>query len=181
MKIWPWLLVAAAVLITRMDKPKDETKPGAAPAPRSKRVARGIRNNNPGNIRKGINWLGRVEPGKDASFIEFKTMPYGIRALYIDLVNKHKSGLKTVRDIIYRYAPPSENLTDAYVASVAKEIGIPANAIFEPKASTFKKFAAAVARHENGKDASLITTADWSAGWLMAQQRPDISSYIKNS
>jgi hypothetical protein len=113
-------------------------------------VARGIRNNNPGNIRKGIKWLGRVEPGKDAAFIEFKTMPYGIRALYIDLINKHKSGLKTVRDIIYRYAPPSENLTDAYVASVAKEVGIPANAIFEPKASTFKKFAAAVARHENG-------------------------------
>ena len=42
MKIWPWLLVAAAVIITRMDKPKDEKKPGA-PATSGKRVARGIR------------------------------------------------------------------------------------------------------------------------------------------
>lgn len=179
MKIWPWVLVAAVVILARMDKEKDTTRP-QVPAP-GKRVARGIRNNNPGNIRKGIKWLGRVEPGKDASFIEFKTMPYGIRALYIDLINKHKGGLKTVRDIIYRYAPSSENLTDAYVAFVAKEVGIPANAIFEPKTSTFKKFAAAVARYENGKDANLITTADWSSGWLMAQQRPDISSYVKNS
>lgn len=179
MKIWPWVLVAAAVILARMDKEKDTSRP-QVPAP-GRKVARGIRNNNPGNIRKGIKWLGRVEPGKDASFIEFQSMPYGIRALYIDLINKHKSGLKTVRDIIYRYAPPSENLTDAYVASVAKEVGIPANAIFEPKASTFKKFAAAVARHENGKDANLITTADWSSGWLMALQRPDISSYVKNS
>lgn len=179
MKIWPWVLVAAAVILARMDKEKDTSRP-QVPAP-GRKVARGIRNNNPGNIRKGIKWLGRVEPGKDASFIEFQSMPYGIRALYIDLINKHKSGLKTVRDIIYRYAPPSENLTDAYVASVAKEVGIPANAIFEPKASMFKKFAAAVARHENGKDANLITTADWSSGWLMALQRPDISSYVKNS
>ena len=177
MNIWPWVLVAAAVILARMDKEKDTTRP-QVPAP-GKKVARGIRNNNPGNIRKGIKWLGRVEPGKDASFVEFKTMPYGVRALYIDLINKHKSGLRTVRDIIYRYAPPSENLTDAYVASVAKEVGIPANAIFEPKASTFKKFAAAVARHENGKDANLITTADWSSGWTMALQRPDISSYVK--
>lgn len=179
MKIWPWVLVAAAVIIARMDKEKDTTRP-QVPAP-GKRVARGIRNNNPGNIRKGIKWLGRVEPGKDASFVEFQSMPYGIRALYVDLINKHKGGLRTVRDIIYRYAPPSENLTDAYVASVAQSLGITSTAVFEPKASTFKKFAAAVARHENGKDANLITTADWSTGWMLALQRPDISSYVKNS
>ena len=179
MKIWPWVLVAAAVIIARMDKEKDTTRP-QVPAP-GKRVARGIRNNNPGNIRKGIKWLGRVEPGKDASFVEFQSMPYGIRALYVDLINKHKGGLRTVRDIIYRYAPPSENLTDAYVASVAQSLGIPSTAVFEPKAITFKKFAAAVARHENGKDANLITTADWSSGWMLALQRPDISSYVKNS
>ena len=173
MKIWPWLLVAAAVLITRMDKPTT--------TPTGKRLARGIRNNNPGNIRKGIKWLGRVEPGKDAAFVEFKTMPYGIRALYIDLINKHKGGLRTIQGIIYRYAPPSENLTDAYVASVSKQIGIPATAVFEPTATNFKKFAAAVARHENGNDANRITPAHWSDGWNMALQRPDISSYVKNS
>lgn len=173
MKIWPWVLVAAAVVLTRMDKPKT--------TPTGKRIARGIRNNNPGNIRKGIKWLGRVEPGKDAEFVEFQTMPYGIRALYIDLINKHKIGLRTVQSIIYRYAPPSENLTDAYVASVSKQIGIPATAVFEPTATNFKKFAAAVARHENGNDANRITPAQWSDGWNMALQRPDIAAYVKNA
>lgn len=172
MKIWPWVLVAAAVILTRMDK---------KPTTGTKRVARGIRNNNPGNIRKGIKWLGRVEPGKDAAFVEFKTMPYGIRALYIDLINKHKSGLRTIQGIIYRYAPPSENLTDAYVASVAKQMGIPATAVFQPTADNFKKFARAVAVHENGKDANLIQGSDWAAGWTLALVRPDISSYVKNS
>jgi hypothetical protein len=179
MKIWPWVLVAAAVILTRMDKNKKEERP-QVPAP-GRRVARGVRNNNPGNIRKGIKWLGRVEPGKDAAFVEFKTMPYGIRALYIDLINKHKGGLRTIQGIIYRYAPPSENLTDAYVASVAKQIGIPATAVFQPTADTFKKFAKAVAVHENGKDANLISAADWAAGWTMALARPDIAAYVKNS
>jgi hypothetical protein len=179
MKIWPWVLVAAAVILTRMDKNKKEERP-QVPAP-GRRVARGVRNNNPGNIRKGIKWLGRVEPGKDAAFVEFKTMPYGTRALYIDLINKHKGGLRTIQGIIYRYAPPSENLTDAYVASVAKQIGIPATAVFQPTADTFKKFAKAVAVHENGKDANLISATDWAAGWTMALARPDIAAYVKNS
>ena len=98
MKLWPWLTLAAAVIISRMSKEQDQSKPaGAGPG---KKVARGIRNNNPGNIRLGINWLGRVVPGKDLSFVEFKSMPYGVRALYIDLINKHKSGLRTIRDIV---------------------------------------------------------------------------------
>ena len=151
------------------------------PTTGTKRVARGIRNNNPGNIRKGIKWLGRVEPGKDAEFIEFKTMPYGIRALYIDLINKHKGGLRTIQGIIYRYAPPSENLTDAYVASVAKQIGIPATAVFEPTTNNFIKFARDIAVHENGKDANLISVNDWIAGLNMARQRPDIAAYLKIS
>lgn len=179
MKIWPWVLVAAAVILTRMDKNKDTERP-QVPAP-GRRVARGIRNNNPGNIRKGIKWLGRVEPGKDAAFVEFKTMPYGIRALYIDLINKHKGGLRTIQGIIYRYAPPSENLTDAYVASVAKQIGIPATAVFQPTADNFKKFARAVAVHENGKDANMIQGSDWAAGWNLALARPDIVAYVKNA
>jgi len=79
MKLWPWLTLAVAVIITRMSKETDASRP-AAPAP-GKKVARGIRNNNPGNIRIGINWLGRVIPGKDVSFVEFRTMPYGVRAL----------------------------------------------------------------------------------------------------
>jgi hypothetical protein len=160
-----------------MTKETNASKPaGAGPG---KKVARGIRNNNPGNIRIGINWLGRVIPGKDLSFIEFKTMPYGVRALYIDLINKHKSGLRTIRDIIYRYAPPSENLTDAYVAAVAQDMKIPATQVFTPTAKNFTTFAKAIVKHENGKDGAMVTASDYAAGLALARMRPDINSYIK--
>ena len=177
MKLWPWLTLAVAVIITRMSKEKDESKP-TAPAP-GKKVARGIRNNNPGNIRIGINWLGRVVPGKDVSFVEFKSMPYGVRALYIDLINKHKSGLRTIRDIIYRYAPPSENLTDAYVAAVAQSMNIGASTPFAPTLKNLNAFAKAIVKHENGKDANMVLASDYAAGLSLARMRPDINSYIK--
>ena len=177
MKLWPWLTLAAAVIITRMSKEKDESKP-AAPAP-GKKVARGILNNTPGNIRIGINWLGRVIPGKDLSFIEFRTMPFGVRALYIDLINKHKSGLRTVQDIISKYAPPSENLTGAYVAAVAQDMKIPATQVFSPTAKNFTTCVKAIVKHENGKDSSLVSANDYAAGFALARTRPDINSYIK--
>ena len=174
MKLWPWLTLAAAVIITRMSKEQDASKPTGA-----KRVARGIRNNNPGNIRIGINWLGRVVPGKDLSFVEFRTMPFGVRALYIDLINKHKSGLNTIQKVIYKYAPPSENLTDAYVASVAQSMGIPATQVFSPTAKNFTTFVKAIVKHENGKDGQMVTASDYAAGLALARTRPDINSYIK--
>jgi hypothetical protein len=167
MKLWPWLTLAIAVIITRMST-QTNTK-----------VARGIRNNNPGNIRIGINWLGRVVPGKDLSFVEFKSMPYGVRALYIDLINKHKSGLRTIRDIIYKYAPPTENLTDAYIASVAQSMKLGANTIFAPTAKNFTALAKAIVKHENGKDANMVLASDYAAGLALARMRPDINSYIK--
>jgi hypothetical protein len=160
-----------------MSKETDASKP-AAPAP-GKKVARGIRNNNPGNIRIGINWLGRVVPGKDLSFVEFKTMPLGVRALYIDLINKHKSGLNTIQKVIYKYAPPSENLTDAYVAAVAQSMGIPPTQVFSPTAKNLTAFVKAIVKHENGKDGQMVTASDYAAGLALARMRPDINSYIK--
>jgi hypothetical protein len=106
-------------------------------------------------------------------------MPLGVRALYIDLINKHKSGLRTVQDIIYKYAPPSENLTGAYVAAVAQDMKIPATQVFTPTAKNFTTFVKAIVKHENGKDAALVSANDYAAGFALARTRPDINSYIK--
>lgn len=95
---------------------------------------RGIRNKNPGNIRWGENWQGLlpVSIRTDKSFCQFVDVKYGIRALLIILFNyKNKVGLPgcggkgidTIREIICRWAPPTENNTDAYIASVAKQVG----------------------------------------------------------
>ena len=45
-------------------------------------AARGLRNNNPGNIRLSRTvWQGEIRPSRDRSFCQFRTMAYGYRAL----------------------------------------------------------------------------------------------------
>jgi len=170
MRWWPWLLLGAAALFMNKD-----TRPDRSSA------ARGIRNNNPGNLRKGIKWKGLVVPGTDPSFDQFQTMPLGIRAMFIDLINKHKTGYNTIKKIIYKYAPPSENITDSYVSNVAARSGISATAVFSPTKDNFMKIAKAMARSENGTDADLISSSEWIAGWNLANERADIALYIKNA
>ena len=87
-------------------------------------IARGIRNNNPANIRRGSNWKGLKLAQTDKEFCQFVSMYYGIRALIIVLrtyVTVH--GLHTIRQIISRWAPPEDkNNTDKYVEYVEKKL-----------------------------------------------------------
>ena len=85
---------------------------------------RGIRNNNPANIRRGCNWKGLTKVQTDKEFCQFNTMTWGVRALLVTLrtyVVKHH--LHTVREIITRWAPPSDgNNTEKYIEFVEKAI-----------------------------------------------------------
>ena len=112
---------------------------------------RGIRNNNPGNIRKSSDrWRGLAAEQPDAEFFTFTTPIYGIRALGKVLRNyQTRHGLKTVREIINRWAPPSENITSAYVAAVAAQTGIPADATIDVNQHIFS-LTSAIIKHENG-------------------------------
>lgn len=132
------------------------------------RLTRGIRNNNPGNIRWGDKWQGLTtepkkvklpeqivgEPAifKDESFCMFTTCEYGIRALAKVLTNyQTKFGLKDVRSIINRYAPPIENDTESYINSVARVLGVAHNEpidVREP--SIMINLLKSIIRHENG-------------------------------
>lgn len=96
----------------------------------TKHVPRGIRNNNPLNIRKGNNWKGERPVQMDKAFEEFTSMTYGIRAGFI-IIRKYMSGyngltekFNTIEKIIRRWAPPTENATQKYIDQVAKESGI---------------------------------------------------------
>lgn len=91
---------------------------------------RGIRNNNPLNIRKGNNWKGERPNQTDRSFEEFVSMQYGIRAAFI-ILRKYITGyggltqkFNTIDKIIRRWAPPTENATQNYIDFVAKDMGI---------------------------------------------------------
>lgn len=93
-------------------------------------LPRGIRNNNPLNIRKGNNWKGERQPQSDPSFEEFESLQMGLRAGFIILRNYQRISLapkmraNTIRKIINRWAPPSENNTLKYIDTVARRSGL---------------------------------------------------------
>lgn len=96
-------------------------------------VARGIRNNNPLNIRKGNNWQGELKVQSDPQFEQFESMVMGIRAAF-KLVKNYVTGFNgmspkynTIELIVRRWAPPSENDTESYIKAVAQAVGIPKN------------------------------------------------------
>ncbi|OON40627.1 structural protein [Izhakiella australiensis] len=117
-------------------------------------TGRGIRNNNPGNIRRGDDWKGLVAASQctDKSFCQFTAPEYGIRAMIIILRNyQRKHGLKTIGQIISRWAPPDENDTPAYISSVAMSVGVGADQPVDVADSrVMVPLLEAVIRHENG-------------------------------
>ncbi|WP_193016131.1 structural protein [Proteus sp. FME41] len=89
------------------------------------KIARGERNNNPGNIRHGSKWQGLSAEQTDKDFCQFISPEYGIRAIYKLLQTYQKKyGLNTIKTIINRYAPPNENNTIGYINRASKEIDI---------------------------------------------------------
>jgi len=86
---------------------------------------RGIRNNNPLNIRynKANDWQGQT--GTDGEYAIFSEPEYGIRAA-AKLLDRYVNvyGLRTVEDIINRWAPTIENNTSAYVSAVSNKINV---------------------------------------------------------
>ncbi len=118
---------------------------------------RGVRNNNPGNIdRTNVVWQGEDRSASAMSqerrFCVFTTPQAGFRALAKTLLTyQRKHGLRTVREIINRWAPPVENNTASYVRAVADEVGVGGNEIITlTKQVTLFRLARAIARHENG-------------------------------
>lgn len=87
---------------------------------RQKLIPRGIRNNNPLNIRIGNVWLGEVASPTDPEFEQFCSMEYGLRAAFVILRRYiRRYGHNTIRTIISTWAPNTENNTAAYVDNVA--------------------------------------------------------------
>lgn len=128
-------------------------------------LPRGLRNNNPGNIRLSSTvWKGEMRPSQDKEFCQFQTIAYGYRALIKLLQNYRKlHGCKTIADFITRWAPSSENNTSGYISRVCREIQVPN--IYVPDIedkTTMCAFAAAISLVENGIPAVM---ADVEKGW----------------
>lgn len=134
---------------------------------------RGIRNNNPGNIRRsGDPWQGLAKDQNDAEFFTFAAPKWGIRALARVLISyQDKHGLRTVRTIISRWAPPVENKTSNYIDHVARRLGVGADDVLDVHDyRILKGLVEAIIAHENGQQP--YTGAQIDAGLVLAGVAP---------
>ena len=96
-------------------------------------MTRGIRNNNPLNIRHSADrWQGARIMQTDPDYVQYKDIKWGFRAAWkiLDtycLTFKKEGKAYNVKNIIGRWAPPTENDTDAYVRTVVKLSGLGGN------------------------------------------------------
>ena len=128
-------------------------------------MSRGLRNNNPGNIRcSRVRYKGEVRPSRDPDFKEFSTMAYGYRAVFV-LLDTYRSryGLTTIRQMLNRYAPPTENFTEGYVRFVADYAGVMPDEVIDTRNEMdMIPIVAAMSKIENGVAANI---ADVERGW----------------
>lgn len=128
-------------------------------------MTRGLRNNNPLNIRRNTTqWQGLAEEQKDNAFFTFVAPEWGYRAALRTLQNYRRvHGLTTIEQWVNRWAPPCENPTGNYVDFVCDATGMPPTA--EP--NIYNKvvmcnIVAAMSHFENG---ILAVMEDVHRGW----------------
>lgn len=143
-------------------------------------LPRGIRNNNPGNLRRTRDpWQGLATPQTDKAFFVFKDATYGIRALARTLINyQDEHNLRSIRQIICRWAPASENDTTAYINSVAKQTRFDADQPLDlHKYAHLAPLAKAIILHENGQQPYSDTQI--TKALVLAGVEPDAPSLQK--
>lgn len=114
-------------------------------------------NHNPTNIIKTASkWEGETETpqiikqnNRSERFKAFESDYYGILAAYNNLKSYFNRGYNTVRKIITRWAPPSENDTGAYIANIAKSVGVGADEVLSIDKHAFRLLKE-IARIESG-------------------------------
>ena len=131
------------------------------------KTSRGLRNNNPGNIRLGsFRYKGEKATSSDSAFRQFESIEWGYRAMFVLLHTYEKRyGYNTLRKIINRYAPPVENHTEAYIRRVANATHLlPDEMISTTDGALMTAVVAAMSEVENGVAADM--TQVWH-GWQL--------------
>lgn len=132
-------------------------------------LPRGMRNNNPGNLRISSSpWQGKIpaDQNTDGAFEQFVNYAYGTRAMIKLLINYMQSGRNTIRSILYRYAPPSDNNdTEAYVQAVSIATQYGPETPLTANREVLTRLVIAMARHENGRDA--VSIDQFNEAWTL--------------
>lgn len=127
------------------------TAPSSPQLPVNSNLPRGLRNNNPLNIRfnSANKWDGQT--GSDGAFCKFSSMYYGLRAAgRLMKTYRDKYQADTIGEIIARWAPQSENDTAKYINFVVMKTGIASNKVL--KKEDYPTLANAMIYLENGQN-----------------------------
>lgn len=114
---------------------------------------RGIRNNNPTNLRTSADeWLGKV--GDDEGYCIFDTPEHGIRAAAINLRSyQWKHRLFSIAAMITRWAPrEDDNDTAAYIANVCRVCGVDSSRPYPLTEVSLTPMIAAMIQQECGEN-----------------------------
>lgn len=120
-------------------------------------MSRGLRNNNPLNIRISSSpYKGKIE-GSDKAFETFESMPYGYRAAFVILGTYLSNGFNTIEKIVSRWAPPEDNNdTAAYITAVEKQSGVPRDKVLNAySGNEYIRIVSAMSAVENGVKANM--------------------------
>lgn len=143
-------LVGTPTTTSAMNKQPKSSHTTGTISKKSKDTPRGIENNNPGNIKKSSSvWQGSI--GDDGTFVKFRTPEDGIRALSVMLKVYKSKGIDTLKEIISKLAPSTENVTSKYINFVSKKLNkLPEDKIDVSNREELMKFLKAIIEYENG-------------------------------
>jgi len=144
----------------------------------------GLRNNNPGCLKRDENstpYRGEIVPTNDPPWRQFESKAYGYRAMFHLILIRYiiDYNINTIRGIMNRYAPPTENDTLAYIDFVSLRTGIDADEVIKAgDTDVILDFGRAITKMENGVE------PDESAlmqGWQMLQndKEEDLQQLMK--
>lgn len=109
--------------------------------------------NNPGALEHTHDhWEGMTRLQDNKRFVRFISPKYGIRGM-MKTLRTYESAycFTTINTIITRYAPPSENNTEAYIIDVSTRTGMSRNQVLDLNdIDVLIKLAKAIVMHENG-------------------------------
>lgn len=138
-----------------------QARSNAARPPAPTATPRGIRNNNPGNLRYGNFAASHGASGQDSGgFAIFRTMEEGVAAQKALLASYLKNKIDTIRKVLQKYAPSSENNTSAYINDVSRRTGINPDAVLTAK--DIAAVSRAIFTHENGKKYAQVSNSNTS-------------------
>ncbi len=121
------------------------------------KTPRGIRNNNPLNLRHSPDTFKGEKVSTDKDFEQYESIEYGYRAAFVTLhTYLTKYGLNTIEKIITKWAPPTENNTQAYISAVVKYSGVAADeALTATSGDKYILIVSAMSFVENGVNADI--------------------------